>query len=182
MKQKIIGLLVLTAALLGLTACATRRDSSAMGAVYEANQYTVGSKITTIKATDGVSVELFLADGGKSGVLATAAASGSTFYRRYEAVTIKTKGDQLTLTTTGEVAALRYGNADDLANNVNPATYSYTLDGQQKKVGTLTKAGKRVALVMGKTTWHLPQTQKRTRYLLPYGVADQAKQSKIDQE
>ncbi|WP_179394838.1 hypothetical protein [Lacticaseibacillus absianus] len=177
MHTKLIGSMAIVLTLVGLSAC-KRQDSSAMGAVYVAKTYTVGTKTTKLTAADDLTLELFLADADQRGVLTTATASAGTYYRRYEGLTVGAKK----LTMNGEIAGLRYSNADDLANNVNPATYSYTQSGAHKAVGTYTRRGKTLDLKMGETTWHLTRTQKRTRVMLPYGVADQAKTSKLDKE
>ena len=164
--------------LLLLAGCGARQDTSARGSVYKAASYT--AKGTTHPAPKTMAMTLYIGSDDDRGVLATATLAHAPYYRRYEMLTRKASGAKTKLTTTGEVAALTFGTASDARDNVNPTQYSYSQKGDANTVGTYTKTAKGLDLRIGKTTWHFKRTDKKTRYLLPYGVANQAKDAKVD--
>ncbi|WP_390406289.1 hypothetical protein [Lacticaseibacillus jixiensis] len=181
MKRHISVILVGLSILFALSACGKRQDSSARGSVYEARTYTTAGK--THKTGNTIAMTLSLSSDDKTqGVLSTATLSQPPYYRRYETVTRKVQGAKTTLTTTGEVTAMNFSKASDAKNGINPTTYSYSQKGDSKAVGTFTKTGAGLDLKLGKTVWHFTCTDKKTRFQLPYGIADQAKQAKVDKQ
>lgn len=178
---KRIGIALITGfgSLFLLAGCGQRQDSSSRGDVYEVTSYTT-AKGQVKKAPATVAMTLSLSSDDDRGVLSTATLAQSPYYRRYEMLTRKPSGDQTQLTATGEVAALNFSNAADARDGVNPTKYSYSQKGDATKVGTFTKTKAGLDLQLGKTTWHFKQTEKKTRYLLPYGIVKQAKDAKVD--
>lgn len=165
--------------LLTLTACGKRQDSSARGSVYTVDTYTAAGK--THAAPKSVSMTVYLSSDDKTaGVLSTATLAHAPYYRRYETLVRKQDGSKTKLTTTGEVAALTFSKSSDAKDGINPTQYSYSQKGDATTVGTYTKTATGIDLRMGKTLWHFKRTEKKTRYQLPYGIANQAKNAKVD--
>ncbi|WP_262316010.1 hypothetical protein [Lacticaseibacillus parakribbianus] len=169
MKGKIILVVGLALALVG---CGRRQDSSAVGAVYKAQSYTVGTKTTTLKATSNLTMTLSLASDHKLGMLQSSTATGGQYLEHSELLTVAKQE----LRRTGEVTTVQYATASDLAHGINAAAYSYSQEGQRGKLGRITTTTAGLDLKLGRTTWHLRRIHKKTRFTLPYGIADQAKE------
>lgn len=180
MKRKLFAALTGFLVLFALAGCGKRQDSSAIGSVYKAQSYTTNGK--TAKTTKAAEMTLYLNRDDNDGVLSTATLTRSPYYRRYETITRKTSGNKTKLTTTGEMLAETFSTASDANAGLNATQYSYNKTGDSNASGSYTKAGKTLDLKLGKTTWHFKRTTKQTRYLTPYGLADQAKQAKLDQK
>jgi hypothetical protein len=123
---------------------------------------------------------LYINRDNDQGVLSTATLSTPPYYRRYETVTRKEQGKTTALKTTGEIVAANYDTQSDAEAGINPTKYDYNQNGDSRSAGTYTKTKSGLDLKLGKTTWHFKQTQKQTRYQLPYGIAAQAKQADVD--
>ncbi len=180
MKRKLFAALTGFLVLFALAGCGKRQDTSAIGSIYKAQTYTTNGK--THKTTKAVEMTLYLTNDNKSGVLSTATLAQAPYYRRYETITRKTSGNKTKLTTTGEMLAETFADASDAEAGINTTKYSYNKTGDSHSSGSYTQAGKTLDLKLGNTTWHFKRTEKKTRFLLPYGLADQAKQAKLDQK
>ncbi|MFD1485455.1 hypothetical protein ACFQ5J_09455 [Lacticaseibacillus baoqingensis] len=178
MKRQLFTFLAVLGLFLTLTGC-KRQDTSARGAVYTAQSYT--TKGQTKPVTTAVEMTLYLNRDDDQGVLSTATLTTNPYYRRYETLTRHSQGSQTTLKTTGEIVAANFATKSDAEAGINPTKYSYNQNGDTRSAGTFTKTKTGLDLKLGKTVWHFKQTEKQTRYQLPYGIAQQAKQAKVDQ-
>lgn len=177
-KRILFAIITSLGALFVLAGCANRQDSSALGSVYKVAGYTANGK--THPAPKSVAMTLYISADDDRGVLSTATLANAPYYRRYEMLTRKTSGNKTKLTATGELTALTFGDASDARAGVNPTQYTYSQKGDTTSVGSYTKTATGLDLRLGKTTWHFKRTQKKTRFQLPYGIANQAKDAKVD--
>lgn len=177
-KRILFAIFTSLGALFILAGCANRQDSSALGSVYKVAGYTASGK--THPAPKSVAMTLYISSDDDRGVLSTATLAHAPYYRRYEMLTRKTSGDKTKLTSTGEVTALTFNDASDARDGVNPTQYSYSQKGDATSAGSYTKTAEGLDLHLGKTIWHFKRTEKKTRFQLPYGIASQAKNAKVD--
>ncbi|WP_225047767.1 hypothetical protein [Lacticaseibacillus kribbianus] len=157
---------------LALVGCGRRQDSSAVGAVYTAQSYTVGDKTTKLTAKHNLTMTLSLAANHKQGMLQNSTADDGQYVLNAELLDVTKSA----LHSTGESTVVQYGSASDLQHGINATAYAYRKDGPTGKLGTYTRTGKTLDLRLGKTTWHLRLKEAKTRFTLPYGIATQAKE------